>query len=100
MIAPFAILTRTRTLLVVAMIVFLVVGNGACRRGSNRNTNANAGATSSESETAADKSKREAQAIFNQGKEFYRNDQDEQAAKAFQEAIRISPDLAEAHLRL
>ncbi len=97
---PFAILTRARTLLVVAMIVFLVVGNGACRLGSNRNTSANGGAISSEGETAADKSKREAQAIVNHGKELYRNDQDEQAAKAFQEAIRISPDLPEAHLRL
>ena len=82
-----------------AMAVFLVVGNCACRRGSNT-TNANGGATSSEGESVADKSKREAQALVDQGKEFYKNDQDEQAAQAFQEAIRLSPDLAEAHLRL
>jgi tetratricopeptide (TPR) repeat protein len=84
----------------VAMAVFLVVGNCACRRGSKRNNNANGGATSLEGESVADKSRREAQALVDQGKELYKNDQDEQAAQNFQEAIRLSPDLAEAHLRL
>ncbi len=98
--APFAILTQTGNLLVVAMAVFLAMGNSGCRRGSSRNSNANGGATSLESESVTDKSKREAQALVDQGKEFYKNDQDQQAAQAFQEAIRLSPDLAEAHLRL
>ena len=34
------------------------------------------------------------------GKELYRNDQDAEAVLAFQEAIRLDPDLAEAHFRL
>src|SRR5216683_2589300 len=99
MTEPFAILFWTRNFLVMAVAVFLVAGNCACRRGSNRN-NANASASSSGGESAADKSKREAQAFVDQGKEFYKNDQDDRAAQAFQEAIRLSPDLAEAHLRL
>jgi tetratricopeptide (TPR) repeat protein len=100
MTEPLAILFWTRNFLVVAMAVFLVAGNCACRRGASRNTNANASAPSSAGESAADKSKREAQALVDQGKEFYKNDQDDQAAHAFQEAIRLSPDLPEAHLRL
>jgi tetratricopeptide (TPR) repeat protein len=31
---------------------------------------------------------------------LYRNDQDEEAVKAFTEAVRLDPDLAEAHFRL
>jgi Flp pilus assembly protein TadD len=34
------------------------------------------------------------------GKELYRNDQDSEAVLAFQEAVKLDPDLAEAHFRL
>jgi Flp pilus assembly protein TadD len=34
------------------------------------------------------------------GKELYRNDQDEQAVAAFAEAVKLDPDLPEAHFRL
>jgi Flp pilus assembly protein TadD len=34
------------------------------------------------------------------GKELYRNDQDAEAVLAFQEAVRLDPELAEAHFRL
>ncbi|HJP91084.1 MAG TPA: tetratricopeptide repeat protein [Pyrinomonadaceae bacterium] len=34
------------------------------------------------------------------GKGLYRNDQDSEAALAFQEAVKFDPDLAEAHFRL
>jgi Flp pilus assembly protein TadD len=34
------------------------------------------------------------------GKELYRNDQDAEAVLAFMEAVRLDPDLAEAHFRL
>lgn len=98
---PFVILILTRNHLVVAMTLFLVVGNCACRRGSTKNANTNGSVPSSAGEAEADKSNREAQTLVDQGKEFYKNgNQDEQAAQAFQEAIRLSPDLAEAHLRL
>ena len=97
--APFAILRRTRTLVVLTAAIVLATGNFACRRGSNKNTNSSGGAQSS-GEAETERSKREAQTLIDQGKELYKNDQDEQAAETFQQAIRLSPDFAEAHLRL
>lgn len=47
---------------------------------------------------AGDRSR--ARALLDQGKQLYRNDQDEEAVAAFQEALKIDPDLAEAHFRL
>ena len=41
-----------------------------------------------------------ARALLEQGKELYRNDQDTEAVQAFTEALRLDPDLAEAHFRL
>ena len=41
-----------------------------------------------------------ARAQLDKGKELYRNDQDAEAVLAFLEAIRLDPDLAEAHFRL
>jgi len=41
-----------------------------------------------------------ARAELDKGKELYRNDQDAEAVLAFLEAIRLDPDLAEAHFRL
>ena len=98
MATPSVILPSTRRFLVVTAALFLVLGICACRRGA-RNSNANGG-TSAGNDSDPEKSKREAQALVVQGKELYKNDQDEQAVKAFEEAIRLQPDLAEAHLRL
>jgi Flp pilus assembly protein TadD len=41
-----------------------------------------------------------ARAELDKGKELYRNDQDAEAVLAFLEAVRLDPDLAEAHFRL
>ena len=41
-----------------------------------------------------------ARALLDKGKELYRNDQDAEAVLAFLEAVRLDPDLAEAHFRL
>lgn len=41
-----------------------------------------------------------ARAQLDKGKELYRNDQDAEAVLAFQEAVRLDPNLAEAHFRL
>jgi tetratricopeptide (TPR) repeat protein len=94
----FAISFRTRTVLVVAAALCLAVMPGACRRNSSKNANANG--LSSTNASDAERAKREAKALVDKGKELYKNDQDEQAVQAFQEAIRLQPDLAEAHLRL
>lgn len=95
---PSAILLSPRKFLVVTAALFLALGICACRK-TNKNANVN-GATSSGNEADPEKSRREAQALVDQGKELYKNDQDEQAVKAFEGAIRLQPDLAEAHLRL
>ena len=96
---PSAILSSTRRLLVITAGLFLLAGVCACRRGSNKNANANGGGSSS---TASDpeQAKRQAQSLVDQGKELYKNDQDEQAAEVLKQAIGQDPSNAEAHLRL
>ena len=95
--ATFAISFITKSILVVIAALCLAVNCG-CRRNSSKNANANSPPLTNESK--AEQSKREAKVLIEKGKELYKNDQDEQAAQAFQEAIRLQPDLAEAHLRL
>ena len=86
-----------RKALLVAIASYLIMGMSGCRRNA-KNTNANL-SPSAGSESESERSRHE-QSLIEQGKEFYKNDQDEQAVAAFQEAIRLNPDLAEAHLRL
>jgi tetratricopeptide (TPR) repeat protein len=96
----FAISSWTRTILVVTAALCLAAMTCACRRSSGKNANANG--PSSITESDAEQSKREAKSLVDKGKELSDPDhnQDEQAVQAFQEAIRLQPDLAEAHLRL
>jgi len=76
--------------------VMAVCALGACRRNSNRSpTSAN---TNIQSGTEA--MQREAQALVEKGKELYLNNDDKQAVDAFEQAIKLSPDFAEAHFRL
>jgi tetratricopeptide (TPR) repeat protein len=96
---PSAILSSARKLLVVSAGVFLAVGVCACRRGPNRNANANGGSSSAIA-TDPEQAKRDAQTLVDQGKELYKNDQDEQAAEVLKRAIGQDPNNAEAHLRL
>lgn len=78
------------------VIVCLLFGQGACRKKStDPNANAAAGGDNSGQIGRA-----AAQALVDQGKQFYRDDQDERALEAFKEAIKINPELAEAHFRL
>lgn len=53
-----------------------------------------------EGEAAAGTSNSEALAAFEHGKELSLRDQDEEAVKAFQQAITLDPDYAEAYFRL
>jgi superkiller protein 3 len=87
-----------KPLLLVIFSFSILFGLSGCRRGGNKAANGNLSPTSG-SESESERSKHE-QSLIDQGKEFYKNDQDEQAAKAFEEAIRLNPDSAEAHLRL
>jgi tetratricopeptide (TPR) repeat protein len=87
-------ISLTRSIVVAFAVVCLALAAGACRR-SNKNANINGSAGQSNGSN-----EEQAKALVDQGKELYKNDQDEQAIVAFQKAISLQPDLAEAHLRL
>src|SRR2546430_17722714 len=86
-----------RKVLLVAVASYLIVGMSGCRRGA-KNPNANL-SPSAGSESESERSRHE-ETLIDQGKEIYKNDQDDQAVAALQEAIRLNHDLAEGHLRL
>jgi len=84
-------------IVVVMVIWFLSFGQAACSRKKavNAGTSASAGVTST---SAVERS--QARDYLDQGKELYRTDQDEKAAEAFRQAVKLDPDLAEAQFRL
>ncbi len=78
------------------VIICLLFGQAGCRKKtSDANTNASAGGNS-----LVEGGRSQAQLLVDQGKQFYRDDQDERALDAFKEAIKLDPELAEAHFRL
>jgi tetratricopeptide (TPR) repeat protein len=83
----------------IALIVILsaLFGQVACskKKAIDANTSASADTAST---TEGERS--QARDYLDQGKEFYRTDQDEKAAEAFKQAIKLDPELAEAHFRL
>src|SRR4051812_45930668 len=84
------------TLLLSITVIALAVSIG-CRRNRSA-SNANTAATSQPA--GPDEAKRQAQSLVKQGKELYKNDQDEQAVETFKKAIAQDSSNAEAHLRL
>jgi tetratricopeptide (TPR) repeat protein len=80
----------------IIVICLLLFGQAACSKKKPLNTaNVSAGVTNP---TEGDRSR--ARVYLDQGKELYRTDQDEKAVEAFQQAIKLDPDLPEAHFRL
>jgi Flp pilus assembly protein TadD len=94
-----ALLKSWRTFVVVCAVLALVLAFSGCRRGAKPNSNANTGATNI-NQNDSEQAKRNAQSLVDQGKELYKNDQDEQAVDKFKQAINQDPDNAEAHVRL
>jgi tetratricopeptide (TPR) repeat protein len=83
---------------VLAVIVILLFGQAACFRKSRpdqASTDAPLGGVST-----SEGNRSEARILLDKGKELYRNDEDTQAIEAFQQAIKLDPELAEAHFRL
>lgn len=85
---------------IIALIVIFcgLFSQGACSRkkaSDGVDANASAGSVATKAE---DRSR--AQTLVESGKELYRTNQDEEAAAAFHEAIRLDPELAEAYFRL
>jgi tetratricopeptide (TPR) repeat protein len=68
-----------------------------CKRKSQSN-DANMNSTAVASDSAADRS--QARALVEKGKQLYIGDQDSQAAEAFEQAVKLDPNLPEAHFRL
>jgi tetratricopeptide (TPR) repeat protein len=75
----------------------LLIFGGACRKRANSN-NANSKALTSAGNP--EEAKRNAQALVDQAKELYKNDEDERAVQVLEQAIKLDPNNAEAHLRL
>ena len=94
-----ALLRFWRTLVAVCAMLALVFALSGCRKGAKPNSNANTGATTS-NPNDPEQAKRNAQSLVDQGKELYKNDQDEQAVEKFKQAINQDPNNAEAHVRL
>ena len=78
--------------------VWLMISAVGCKRSGQQSTNNSAGPAQVSNNLPEDRTRARAQ--LDKGKELYRNDQDAEAVLAFQEAVRLDPDLAEAHFRL
>ena len=76
-------------------LLFSAVG---CKRNVQQPTNNSAGSGAVSNGLAGNTSR--ARELLAKGKELYRGDQDAEAVLALQEAVRLDPDLAEAHFRL
>jgi tetratricopeptide (TPR) repeat protein len=85
-----------RTLLIV--IICLVVVQLSCAR-KKFAANANA-ADGGAAAMTIEESRLQAHVYLEKGKELYRTDQDTEAMEAFQRAIKLDPELAEAYFRL
>jgi tetratricopeptide (TPR) repeat protein len=78
--------------------VWLIIAAVGCNRSGQQSTNNSAGSPPVSNGLAGDQAG--ARSLLDQGKEMYRNDRDAEAVLAFMEAVRLDPDLAEAHFRL
>src|SRR5688572_26355748 len=80
----------------VIVISLLLIGQAACSRKNPGDADANANASGTVNADQAS----QARVYLDQGKEYYRDDQDEKAAEAFQQALKLDPNLAEGYFRL
>jgi Flp pilus assembly protein TadD len=78
--------------------VWILVFTFGCKRNGQQSTNNSPGTAQVSNGLAGDRTR--AGELLAKGRELYRNDQDAEAVLAFQEAVRLDPDLAEAHFRL
>jgi Flp pilus assembly protein TadD len=86
-----------RLILLICAVCLLALAFG-CKRSGQQSTNNSAGPAAVSNDLEADRGR--ARALLEQGKALYRDDRDEEAVAAFQEAVKSDPDLAEARFRL
>lgn len=83
-------------LLICAVCVLApVVG---CKRNGQQSTNNSAGTAEVSNNLPGGQAR--ARELLEKGKELFRNDEDTEAVRTFEEAVKLDPDLAEAHFRL
>ncbi|HET9526188.1 MAG TPA: tetratricopeptide repeat protein [Pyrinomonadaceae bacterium] len=86
-----------RSILLICAVCLLALAF-SCNRSGQQYTDDSAGPAAVSNGTAGDRGR--ARELLEKGKELYNNDEDEQAVQAFQEALKLDSDLAEAHFRL
>jgi tetratricopeptide (TPR) repeat protein len=93
---PNRFLVMRMKLTLIIVIFTLLVGQTACSKKKPVDTaNVSAGVTNP---TEGDRS--QARVYLEQGKQLYHDDADEKAVEAFQQALKLDPDLPEANFRL
>ncbi|HEX3251343.1 MAG TPA: tetratricopeptide repeat protein [Pyrinomonadaceae bacterium] len=86
-----------RSILLICAVWLMILAIG-CKRSGQQNTNNSAGTPEVSNGLAVDPVR--ARSLLDKGKELYRKDQDTEAVQALTEAVKLDPDLAEAHFRL
>jgi tetratricopeptide (TPR) repeat protein len=86
-----------RSILLICAVWLMIFALG-CKRSGQQGTNNSAGSPPVSNGLAEDRTR--AREHLQKGKELYRDDHDDEAVLAFQDAVRLDPDLAEAHFRL
>jgi len=86
-----------RLILIICALWLLVLATG-CKRSGQQSTDNSAGGPQVSNNLPEDRTR--ARGLLDKGKELYLKDQDAEAVLALQEAVRLDPDLAEAHFRL
>lgn len=86
-----------RSILLICAVWLLIFASG-CKRSGQQSTNNSAGTPGVSNNLAGDRTRAREQ--LEKGKELYRNDKDAEAVLAFQEAVKLDQNLAEAHFRL
>ncbi|MDQ3667580.1 MAG: tetratricopeptide repeat protein [Acidobacteriota bacterium] len=87
--------------IVLSIVIFIFFGQSACSRKQTNQAEAEAEAKVAARAAQTIEGDRSAALVYmEKGREFYRDDEDAQALEAFQQALRLDPELAEAHFRL
>ncbi len=89
---------QTKQTLIIIVLCVLVFSAGCKRNKSAPQTEPGTAVGVSGGGIASEPS--EAHVFLEKGRELYRNDEDSQAVEAFQQALKLDPNLAEAHFRL
>jgi tetratricopeptide (TPR) repeat protein len=83
--------------IVLVGVIFIFFGQAACSRKQPRQAEADVAARTAKT---IEGERSEARVYLEKGRVFYRNDEDTRALEVFQQALKLDPELAEAHFRL